>query len=94
MAKYPYIVKHNGEWYRAGEEVPVIEDMAVDESPLSYSDDDIELETKKDKTYTKTEINRMSKAELLEMAKRTGVEGADEMTGADLKEYLLSVFGL
>lgn len=46
------------------------------------------------KQYTKTDINRMNKAELLEMAKNTGVEGADDMTGTELKEYLLNVFGL
>jgi hypothetical protein len=44
--------------------------------------------------YTKTDINRMSKAELLARAKETGVEGAEEMTGAELKEYLINLFGL
>jgi hypothetical protein len=44
--------------------------------------------------FTKTDINRMNKSELLERAKATGVEGAEEMTGAELKEYLLNVFGL
>lgn len=70
------------------------EDAAVDESPLPFSDDDIMFETRPEKQYTKTDINKMNKAELLEMAKRTGVEGADDMTGAELKEYLLSVYGL
>ena len=93
MAKYPYIVKSNGVWYDAGEEVPETEDMAVDENSLPYSDSDIEFETQ-EKTYTKTDINKMSKAELLEIARNTGVEGADEMSRAELVEYLLSVFGL
>jgi hypothetical protein len=44
--------------------------------------------------YTKTDINRMSKAELLERAKATGVEGAEDMTGTELKEYLIALFGL
>lgn len=93
MAKYPYIVKCNGVWHDAGEEVPETEDMAVDESSLPFSDNDIEFETK-DKTYTKTDINRMNKAELQELARNTGVEGADNMTGTELKEYLFSAFGL
>lgn len=94
MAKYPYIVKYNGEWYEAGEDVPDTEDAAVDESSLPFSDDDITLETQEEKTYTKTDINRMNKAELQEMARNTGVEGVDDMTGTELKEYLFSVFGL
>lgn len=44
--------------------------------------------------YTKTEINRMPNAELRELALDTGVEGADKMTGADLKKCLIQVFGL
>lgn len=44
--------------------------------------------------YTKSDIQRMSKAELLEVAKNTGVEGADDMTRAELAEYMLRVFSL
>lgn len=47
-----------------------------------------------EKQYTKTDINRMNKAELQEMARNTGVEGVEDMTGTELKEYLFSVFGL
>lgn len=32
--------------------------------------------------------------ELREMAKKTGVENAETMTGAELKKYILDVFGL
>lgn len=91
--RYDHMVKTNGKYYQTGEDVPETEDAAVDESLLPFSDSDIEFETK-EKTYTKTDINRMNKAELLETAKRTGVEGADDMTGAELKEYLFSLFGL
>lgn len=94
MAIYPYAVKHNGNYYEAGEDVPEIDDMAGSESSLPYSDDDITLETQEDKKYTKTDINRMSVSELRKMALSTGVEGADEMTGAELREYLISLFGL
>lgn len=64
------------------------------EEELPFSDNDITFKEKEDKKYTKTDIQRMSKAELLEMTKNTGVEGADDMTRAELAEYMLSVFGL
>lgn len=91
MAVYPYAVKFDGEYYDSGEDVPEVEGMAKEETSLPFSDDDIVLETRK---YTKSEIQRMNKAELQELARNTGVEGADEMTGAELKDYLLSVFNL
>lgn len=44
--------------------------------------------------YTRTDINRMPVERLRKMAINTGVEGADTMTGKELKEYLLDVFNL
>lgn len=44
--------------------------------------------------YTRTDINRMPVEQLRKMAMNTGVEGADTMTGKELKEYLLDVFNL
>lgn len=93
MAIYPYAVKCNGEYYESGEDVPEVEDMAEEKNTLPFSDDDITFETK-DKQYTKTDINKMNKAELQELARNTGVEGVNDMTGGELKEYLLSLFGL
>ena len=85
-------IKMNGKWYKAGEE---IEDMAVGKNSLPFSDDDITFEKRPEqKEYTKTDIMKMNKAELYEMAKNTGVENVDEMNRAELAEYLLSVFGL
>lgn len=49
---------------------------------------------KHEKKYTKTEINRMSKAELQEMALSSGVDGVENMTGGELKERLIMLFGL
>lgn len=42
--------------------------------------------------YTKTDINRMSTAELKDLAKENGI--SDEMTGAELKKTLIEKFGL
>lgn len=65
------------------------------EEEMLFSDNDIELEEGlAEKKYTKSDIQRMNKSELQELARNTGVEGADEMTGQELKEYLLNVFGL
>lgn len=45
-------------------------------------------------SYTKTEINRKSTADLKELAMREGIEGAEDMNGADLKKVLIEKFGL
>ena len=42
----------------------------------------------------KTEINRMSTAELKSLAIENGIDGADEMTGAELKKVLIEYFKL
>lgn len=42
--------------------------------------------------YTKTEINRMSTAELKDLAKENGID--DELTGAEIKKALIAKFGL
>lgn len=64
--------------------IKMVEDEQYEELPFPID------ETK----YTRTDINRMNKAELQELAKNTGVESADGMTGSELKEYLLNVFKL
>lgn len=51
-------------------------------------------EETKEVSYTKTEINRMPLDDLRKIAMNTGVDGAENMTGKELKEYLISVFGL
>lgn len=44
--------------------------------------------------YTKTEINRMSKDDLVALASEQGIENAEETSGADLKKALIEKFGL
>lgn len=48
----------------------------------------------KENQFTKTEINRMSTAELKEVAKLNGVEDADDMTGGELKKVLIEKLDL
>ena len=71
-------MKMNGKWYKAGEEISLSEPQ----------------EEVKQNQYTKTEINRMSTAELQELALENDIDGADGMTGADLKKVLIEHFGL
>lgn len=60
-----------------------------------FSDNDIELEEDSvEKKYTKTEINRMSTAELQNLAAVEGVENAFETSGNELKKILAEHFGL
>lgn len=82
---YPYIVNKNGTWYPAGADVP--EDI----SPITA---DNLTEKLVHNGHTKTEINRMSTAELQELALENDIDGADEMTGAELKKVLIDKFGL
>lgn len=44
--------------------------------------------------YTKTEINRMSTAELKDLATSEGIEDADELKGGELKKVLIKKFNL
>ena len=71
-------MKMNGKWYKAGEEISLAKPQ----------------EEVKQNQYTKTEINRMSTAELQELALENDIDGADEMTGAELKKVLIEKFGL
>lgn len=78
------IIKMNGKWYKAGEEVP-------EGTTGQYSEKmQIPVEFK----YKKTDINRMSTADLKELAREHGVSNVDDMTGQDLKEYFITRFNL
>ena len=82
---YPYIVNKNGVWYPAGADVP--------EDIIPITTDNL-TEKLVHNGRTKTEINRMSTAELQELALENDIDGANEMTGAELKKVLIEKFGL
>ena len=44
--------------------------------------------------FTKTEINRMSTADLQKLATEQGIENAQATSGAELKEILIAKFNL
>ena len=75
-------IKIGGKWYKAGEKIPA----------LTYEPK--KLEENKDDELTKTDIRRMSTAELKELATKEGIDGAEDMTGAELKELLIAHFKL
>lgn len=81
-----HTVKIHGKWFYAGEEIT--------ETEQSVSDFSQYMNPPEEKTYTKTEINRMSTAELKTFAKEQEVENADDMTGAELKKVLIEKLGL
>ena len=74
-------IKYNGVWYKAGDEIK--ETAEVDNTSSAFS-----------KSYTKTEINRMSTADLQKLANEQGFAKAEEISGADLKKMLIEKFGL
>ncbi len=53
-----------------------------------------ETQVEEQPKYTKTEINRMTTAELRELAVSDGIKHAEEMTGSELKKLLISRFNL
>lgn len=77
--KYDHAVKINGRYYNAFEEVPEISDNIP--------------KIVKSK-YTKTEINRMSTAELQNLAASEGIDNAYETVGGELKKILIEHFNL
>ena len=60
-------------------------------APVSSNDN---IEHKEEQKYTKTDINRMTTAELQAFALEKGIDGADSMTGGDLKKVLIEKLGL
>ena len=87
--KFNHLVKYNGQYYPAGADVPV-----GDNSVKEVVEKDVKSIVEKQPQYTKTEINRLSTAELKSLALKQGIDNADEMTGADLKKVLIEKFGL
>ena len=85
--KFDHKVKYNGVWYEPGEE---IEDGVGNTAPTNFSD----FMTQPAKNFTKTEIKRMPVGNLRELASEYGIEDAEEKTGEELKDCLISVLKL
>lgn len=74
------------------------EDFVVGGKVLGKVKEDVieitDEETVKENQFTKTEINRMPIHELKALAAANGVEGWNDMTGAELKRVLIEKFNL
>lgn len=77
-------IKHDGVWYKVGDEVPESNSNSVPSDFMNPPET----------PYTKTEINRMSTADLKKLASESGIENATEINGCDLKKMLIEKFGL
>lgn len=82
-----YGIKYNGVWYQVGDEI-------AEEVDKNASSDTSDFMTPPAKNYTKTEINRMSTADLQDLAKMYGIDNAEEINGSELKKILITKFGL
>ena len=99
--KFNHRVKFKGILYEVGQNVPIEENKAENKAntksqavvKTDYVDeivkDDAVVENN---SYTKTEINRMSTAELKKLAKKNGLD--ESYSGAEIKKSLIELFGL
>ena len=85
---YKHLVKYNGVYYPAGTDVPV----GVKPVEEVKKVEEVKEVVAEMPTYSKTEINRMSTADLKELAKEQGID--NELSGADIKKALIKKFGL
>ena len=77
-------IKHDGVWYKVGDEVPESNSKSVA----------CDFMNPPETPYTMTEINRMSSADLKKLASENGIENATKINGGDLKKMLIEKFGL
>lgn len=97
---YKHQVKYNGKYYPAGTDVPVgvnpVEDKKEEVKEKNFLDEFAESVAEdrnaKKIIYTKTEINRMSTADLKKLAKENGID--DGLSGAEIKKALIEKFEL
>lgn len=89
--KYDHIVKHNGRYYAAGEEVPEGGDTPLS-APVSVPEN--QDNSSVEKRYSKTDINKMTTSELQALAAAEGIEKASAKTGGELKKELIEHFEL
>ena len=74
---------------------PLIQYVDEEKEDFSqYMNPPEETAESEEKTYTKTEIKRMSTAELKKLAASLDIEKSDTYTGADLKKILIDKLGL
>lgn len=88
---YDHMVKKGGKYYAAGENVPDGQEVKRQEGQQI---NEALPSPEKQPRYTKTDINRMSTAELQSLAASEGIDNAFNISGEKLKKILLERFGL
>lgn len=88
-----HTVKVNGLMYRAGEEIPALTNKPKVETQ-KVETPKVEPVKEQAGNITKTDINRMSSADLRAMASKNGIENPEELTGGELKKALIEKMGL
>ena len=91
---YNHLVKCNGVYYPAGTDVPAgvnsVEDKKEEVKEKNFLDEFVETVAEdrnaKKIIYTKTEINRMSTADLKKLAKENGID--EDLSGADINSKI------
>lgn len=86
---YDHMVNYNGTYYSAGTDVP-IDDNKAQKKPI----DDVAAVSETTKKYTRSEINRMTTAELKNLAVSVKIPNAEKKTGGDLKKELIEFFNI
>ena len=81
---FDHKVKYHGVWYMPFEEIKE-EPEVTKASGSSFVDAP---------KYKKSDITCMKVSDLRKVVMDTGAENADSMTGAEMKEYLINLFGL
>lgn len=87
--------RHKINAVRQGDKIPEKEQVQQEQiygNELNYEP---EKEKHSDSNqYTKTDINRMSTADLQKLAGEKGIENADSFSGAELKKMLIDLMNL
>ena len=86
---FKHLVKYNGVYYPTGMDVPVGEIKPVEKKVVEET---VAVEQPKEDNLTKTDINRMSTADLKKLAKENGLD--ESMSGSEIKKELIKKFEL
>lgn len=86
---FKHLVEYNGVYYPAGMDVPVGEIKPVEKKVVEET---VAVEQPKEDNLTKTDINRMSTADLKKLAKENGLD--ESMSGSEIKKELIKKFEL
>lgn len=90
--KYDHVVKHNGIWYEAWEEVPINEPLLYEElqdevMELPFSDQEIDMDTKPH-VYTYEELDPMTAKEIRKLAEDKGIRITKNIKDDIINEFL------